>query len=92
MTTIEALDIAASKDTGPVLTVPMTPLVAKAFGVSDKGKVRTANEDQFLIAELSKAMRVWQTTLPEPMLQHGEERAHVFRRRRHGRPQGRRAR
>jgi protein phosphatase len=56
----------------------LTPLVAKAFGISDKGKVRTANEDQFLIAELSKSMRIWQTTLPEPTLQHGEERAHIF--------------
>jgi protein phosphatase len=54
------------------------PLVAKAFGVSDQGKVRAGNEDQFLIAELSKAMRIWQTSLPEPKLKHGEERAHLF--------------
>ena len=50
----------------------------KAFGITDKGKVRTTNEDQFLIAELSKAMHVWQTSLPEPKLQVGEERAHLF--------------
>ena len=54
------------------------PLTVKAFGVTDKGKVRTTNEDQFLIAELTKAMRVWQTSLPEPKLQVGEERAHLF--------------
>jgi PPM family protein phosphatase len=40
--------------------------------------VRPTNEDQFLIAELSKAMHVWQTSLPEPKLQVGEERAHLF--------------
>jgi protein phosphatase len=40
--------------------------------------VRRANEDQFLIAELTKAMRVWQTSLPEPKVQVGEERAHLF--------------
>jgi protein phosphatase len=40
--------------------------------------VRTANEDQFLIAELTKAMRVWQTSLPEPKVQIGEEHAHLF--------------
>jgi PPM family protein phosphatase len=51
---------------------------AKAFGITDRGKVREANEDQFLIAELSKAMRVWQTSLPEPALQVGDERAHLF--------------
>ena len=54
------------------------PLTVKAFGITDKGKVRTQNEDQFLIAELIKAMRVWQTSLPEPKLQVGEERAHLF--------------
>ena len=61
-------------------TTPTPPatLAVTAFGVTDKGKVRTANEDQFLIAELSKAMRIWQTSLPEPKLQVGEERAHLF--------------
>ena len=54
------------------------PLKVKAFGITDKGKVRPTNEDQFLIAELTKAMRVWQTSLPEPQLQVGEERAHLF--------------
>src|SRR4029453_13966694 len=54
------------------------PVTVKAFGITDKGKVRTTNEDQFLIAELTKAMRVWQTSLPEPRLQVGEERAHLF--------------
>jgi protein phosphatase len=53
-------------------------LQAKAFGLTDKGKVRSANEDQFLIAELTKAMRIWQTSLPEPHVQVGEERAHLF--------------
>jgi PPM family protein phosphatase len=57
---------------------PPRPLTVKAFGVTDKGKVRTTNEDQFLIAELTKAMRVWQTSLPEPKLQVGEERGHLF--------------
>src|SRR5918999_3491161 len=54
------------------------PLTVTAFGVTDKGKVRTTNEDQFLIAELTKVMRVWQTSLQDPKLQVGEERAHLF--------------
>ncbi|HEX2342149.1 MAG TPA: protein phosphatase 2C domain-containing protein [Vicinamibacterales bacterium] len=60
--------------------IPMSarPLTVKAFGITDKGKVRTTNEDQFLIAELTKAMRVWQTSLPEPKVQVGEEHAHLF--------------
>lgn len=61
-------------------TTPTQPRVLKAtaFGLTDKGQVRKTNEDQFLIAELSKAMVVWQTSLTEPALQVGEERAHVF--------------
>src|SRR5918993_4939578 len=59
-------------------TTPPRRLTVKAFGVTDKGKVRTTNEDQFLIAELTKAMRVWQTSLPEPRVRVGDERAHLF--------------
>ena len=53
-------------------------LTVKAFGITDKGRVRPANEDQFLCAELTKAMRIWQTSLSEPMARFGEERAHLF--------------
>ena len=62
----------------PIPALPTPPLSVKSFGVTHCGKVRKSNEDQFLIAELSKAMRVWQTSLPEPKLQVGEERAHLF--------------
>ena len=61
-----------------VIPVPPRPLTVKAFGITDKGKVRAANEDQFLIAEFTKAMRVWQTSLAGPQLQVGEEHAHLF--------------
>ena len=61
-----------------VVPMPPRPLTVKAFGITDRGKVRPTNEDQFLIAELTKAMRVWQTSLPEPKLQVGEEHAHLF--------------
>jgi PPM family protein phosphatase len=61
-----------------VQQVTHAPLSVRAFGITDKGKARPTNEDQFLIAELSKAMRVWQTSLPEPTVQVGEERAHLF--------------
>ena len=59
-------------------TIQPRPLTVHAFGLTDRGKVRTSNEDQFLIAELTKAMRIRQTTLREPTLQVGEERAHLF--------------
>jgi protein phosphatase len=40
--------------------------------------LRVSNEDQFFVAQLSQAMRVWQTSLPEPKLQIGDDRAHLF--------------
>nr|MBA3269700.1 serine/threonine-protein phosphatase [Acidobacteriota bacterium] len=54
------------------------PLTVKSFGITDPGRVRATNEDQFLIAELTKAMRVWQTSLPERQAQFGDERGHLF--------------
>jgi serine/threonine protein phosphatase PrpC len=53
-------------------------LTVKSFGLTHPGRVRTTNEDQFLIAELSKTMRVKQTSLPEAKAQRSEERGHVF--------------
>jgi PPM family protein phosphatase len=60
------------------IPTPGRLLSVKAFGITDRGKVRPTNEDQFLIAELTKAMRVWQTSLPEPKVQVADERAHLF--------------
>jgi PPM family protein phosphatase len=53
-------------------------LVVKAFGVTDTGRVRRSNEDQFLIAELTKTMRIWHTSLPEPKARLGDEHGHLF--------------
>ena len=52
--------------------------VIRSFGITDSGRVRESNEDQFLIAELTKTMRIRQTSLSEPMAQRGEEQGHVF--------------
>src|SRR5678815_1158314 len=53
-------------------------LAVKAFGITDTGRVRPSNEDQFLIAELTKTMRIWHTSLPEPKTQFGDEHGHLF--------------
>ena len=64
--------------TAITVITPPASLGLTAFGITDPGKVRKTNEDQFLIAELSKRMQVWQTSLPEPKLQIGEDRAHLL--------------
>ena len=62
--------------TGPQLISPT--LTVKTFGITDTGRICPANEDHFLIAELTKAMRVSQTSLPGAKTQFGEEHGHLF--------------
>jgi protein phosphatase len=50
----------------------------RAFGMTDRGKVRPGNEDHFLIAEMARTMWVHGTSLPEPHIRHGSHHAHVF--------------
>lgn len=47
-------------------------------GKTDPGKVRPTNQDHFLIAELARTMWVHGTSLPQPDVQYGAHRAHVF--------------
>src|SRR4026207_1047450 len=62
----------------PEAQIGLSSLSVSAFGITDTGRVRPSNEDQFLIAELTKTMRIWQTSLPEPKAQFGNERGHLF--------------
>ena len=64
--------------TAPVAHTGQPALAVKAFGITDKGLVRPSNEDQFLSAELTKTMRIWQTSLPESKAQFGLDRGHLF--------------
>jgi serine/threonine protein phosphatase PrpC len=41
------------------------PITADLFGVTHPGKVRESNEDQFLVAELSKSLLIVQTSLAQ---------------------------
>jgi serine/threonine protein phosphatase PrpC len=67
-----------SVNNAPNAHIEHRALAVKSFGVTDKGRVRSSNQDQFLTAELTKAMRIWQTSLPEPKMQFGMERGHLF--------------
>lgn len=63
-------------------TVPLPdccpPLSVDSFGVTDTGKVRDSNEDQFLVAVLFKALQVHQTSLPRPNVHHSTDRSYLF--------------
>src|SRR5262245_16000491 len=62
----------------PVSDAPRQALEVKAFGLTDIGRVRPSNEDQFLVAELAKTMHIRHTSLPEPKIQFGNEQGHLF--------------
>jgi len=50
----------------------------RSFGITDRGRVRPSNEDHFLISELTKTMRILQTSLSDPLAEQGAEQGHVF--------------
>ena len=55
-----------------------TPLTVSSYGATDRGRVRPTNEDQFLIADLTKAMHVRQTSLAPSPARFGEQHGHLF--------------
>ncbi len=54
------------------------PLRVRAHGQTDTGRRRTSNEDQFLIAVLSRALRVMQTSMEQPEVQLGVPAGNLF--------------
>src|SRR6516165_1806932 len=54
------------------------PLTVRSFGLTDPGKVRDANQDQFLIAVLRKALQVQRTSLPAQKVQYSSDQSHLF--------------
>ena len=54
------------------------PLIVEACGRTDRGRMRENNEDQFVVAELAKILRVDQTSLPGPDEKASANRAHLF--------------
>jgi protein phosphatase len=61
-----------------VVPAPMPPVTVQSFGLTDRGKVRRCNEDQYLIAELGRTLWVWQSSVPQQATHHCRHRAHIF--------------
>ena len=54
------------------------PLGVRSFGITDRGLVRASNEDQFLIAVLTKALGIQQSSLLQAPSKYADERGHIF--------------
>lgn len=50
----------------------------RSFGMTHRGLVRDANEDQFLIATLSTALGIQQSSLPQARTQYGAAMGQIF--------------
>jgi protein phosphatase len=65
-------------DTSPECTAPRVPLQVRSHGRTDPGKVREHNEDQFLIADLTRALQARQSSLDEPDVRFSTPQAQLF--------------
>jgi protein phosphatase len=74
-TDVKVVD-AGDVDTAEVSSGPS--LRARYFGLTDRGKVRRNNEDQFLAADLDKSLRVQHTSVPQAKVQHSSDRGYLF--------------
>lgn len=54
------------------------PLTVRSHGRTDTGRKRHSNEDQYLIAALSKALQIEQTSLDQTDVQFGHPQGHLF--------------
>lgn len=69
---------ATSQDADTVVLPVTCPLSVVSFGLTDSGRIRESNEDQFLIAVLLKTLRIEQSSLPQPKIQHSSDRSYLF--------------
>ncbi|MFO0612483.1 MAG: protein phosphatase 2C domain-containing protein [Polyangiaceae bacterium] len=61
----------------PSYRVP-TRLVAFAAGATDAGRVRRSNQDQFVIATLTGALQIEQSSFPQAVVRYGGPQGHLF--------------
>jgi protein phosphatase len=70
--------VVGTRDADTVEIAVVRPLQVRCFGLTDPGKVRPANEDQFLVAELVKSLRVRHASLPQAKVQKSSDRSYLF--------------
>src|SRR4051812_9121856 len=73
------MDGQTDPDRTPIVSPPARgidrALTVRAYGLTDRGQLRARNEDNFLVAELTRAMRVLGASLAQPSTLFADERA-----------------
>jgi PPM family protein phosphatase len=54
------------------------PLRVTSCGLTDRGKVRESNEDQFAVAHVQRVLRVSQSSLSQPEVMLGDQMGHLL--------------
>jgi protein phosphatase len=75
--TLAVLDT-SQQPAGATLPVYEGRLRVESSGLTDVGQVRPTNEDQFLIASLSKALQIETSSVAQAPVQYGSEHGHLF--------------
>jgi len=68
----------APRDRAPIAQVKGRRLAVQSFGLTDRGRQRPTNQDQFVTAVLTRALGVQQTSLPQSSVHYADDRGHVF--------------
>jgi protein phosphatase len=74
----DAAQSPSTRDPGPDVEPVTRPLQVRSHGRTDPGRVREANEDQFLIADLTHALQARQSSLDEPEVRYSPPQGYLF--------------
>jgi len=53
-------------------------LSVESFGLTDRGRVRPTNQDQFVVASLTRALRIRQSSLPQTDVHYADDEGQLF--------------
>jgi protein phosphatase len=71
--------ISSHREAAPTSSAsPRNALVSTCFGLTDPGKVRPANEDQFLIAALARALWIQQSSVDQQPVRYADAEGQLF--------------
>jgi PPM family protein phosphatase len=62
----------------PAPEAPARPLSVQSFGLTDVGRRRDTNQDQFVTASLMRALWVQQSSIPQSTVRYANDHGHVF--------------